>query len=409
MATQQWTGDATAVAQVATNTVANTWAASDTLTTTLTLEDGVTTQAVVSTATGSIIETDVRDVHLADLQASTLSEFVKITWAASSTDAITGTAKTAGVPFYLAATESTAGSGTFTEVETTANSGSNDWNTAANWTTAVPGDGDTVYLNTGSSSVLYGLNQSTISLAKMVITKNFTGQVGDLSTGYYLRIDVNFNSGTLDEDYLVIGSSGLTTMIDGDLDIVKITAVAGGLDMVKLKGSTTSSSIYVADGCRGTINVAANHLVSRLVVSDSPTAIVKIGQSSAVRLGINSGTVELTDRSLSGLSLMGGNVVMKGTSANAASSEYEAGAGTHVFGGTLDIQSDSGTFGRIDVFGGIVTFNSSAIKTTLTVSKAYVYGGKLEDRSELGAVTWTDGIRKFGGIVDVPGTTVTQI
>ena len=411
MATQQFYGDETsAVAQLATNTVANTWAASDTLTTTLTLEDGVTTQAVVSTATSSTIETGVRDVHLADLQASTLSEFLKITWAASSTDAITATAKTAGVPFYLAATESTAGSGTFTEVETTANAGPNDWNTAANWTSAVPVGGDTVYFNRGSSSILYGLNQSSVSLAKFVSTDQYTGSIGDLNAGYYLQIDVNSTTGTPDGDSLTIGSGGLTTMIDGDSDIVIIRAKTGGLDMVKLKGnSKVDGSMRITDGCSGTVNIAANYGLNRLTVSDSPRARVLIGShaTSFVFQSAASGVVEITDRSMTGLDVSGGTVTLKGTSAVSGTGSIGQGQGTHIHGGNLNIQTTQGTFGRVEMTGGNVSLTSQA--QALTISKAYIYGGTYNDTSQLGNVGYSDGIRKFGGTVNVPNATITQI
>ena len=133
MATNNWTGGASAVAEVDSALFANTWASADTITSTMTAEDGSTTQTVQSTATSSTIETGVRDVHLTDLQNSSNSMFVKVTFAASGSDTITGTAKTAGIPFYWTESVTTAGDGTLVITQdgsgaSTLSEGPNDWN-----------------------------------------------------------------------------------------------------------------------------------------------------------------------------------------------------------------------------------------------------------------------------------------
>lgn len=59
----------------------------------------------------------------------------------------------------------------------TAASGPNDWNTAANWDTeTVPGNGDTVFIQDGDS-IWYGLDQSAVSLAALEI-HNYDVQIG---------------------------------------------------------------------------------------------------------------------------------------------------------------------------------------------------------------------------------------
>lgn len=60
---------------------------------------------------------------------------------------------------------------------TTESSGPNDWNTAANWDTGtVPADGDTVIIPNGPN-ILYGLDQSDLSLALLLIEDSDT-QIG---------------------------------------------------------------------------------------------------------------------------------------------------------------------------------------------------------------------------------------
>lgn len=61
----------------------------------------------------------------------------------------------------------------------TASAGPNHWDTAANWTPAgVPVDFDRARFEFGSSDVLYGLDQSGITLTELEISLNFTGSIG---------------------------------------------------------------------------------------------------------------------------------------------------------------------------------------------------------------------------------------
>ena len=99
MAVSNWIGGTTAVAQVKTLIVEGSWAADNTIRTTLTSGDGSTTQAVTSTATSSTMSTGVIDPHISDLQASTQSLFSAVTWVKSGSTLVQGTAKIAGVPF----------------------------------------------------------------------------------------------------------------------------------------------------------------------------------------------------------------------------------------------------------------------------------------------------------------------
>lgn len=64
---------------------------------------------------------------------------------------------------------------------------SGDWNATANWSGAtVPVTGDTVYILSGSQNIALNLNQSTVTLANLVIGMGFTGTIGTASA--YLQI-----------------------------------------------------------------------------------------------------------------------------------------------------------------------------------------------------------------------------
>lgn len=190
MATKRWLSGATAVAQVDTITVGGTVEADDRFILTLTGEDGST--ETLNVAAGSTTPGTVATTIKNAAAALTTPLFAAITWTVNSADVI-ATAKTAGVPFYLAASTTEAGGGgaddqTFTRAATTANAGPYDWNTALNWSTgAVPVDTDDVYIDEGSADILYGLNQSSIDLASLHVSQLYTGLIGGEDAAAYLR------------------------------------------------------------------------------------------------------------------------------------------------------------------------------------------------------------------------------
>jgi trimeric autotransporter adhesin len=103
-----------------------------------------------------------------------------ITAAVSGTD-VKLTADVAGNPFTVSGNV-TGGTGTMgTATGITSNAGPNDWNTAANWSGgAVPtglGVDDAVFRD-GSVPVLWGLSQTGVRLANLIIEQTYTGQIG---------------------------------------------------------------------------------------------------------------------------------------------------------------------------------------------------------------------------------------
>lgn len=71
------------------------------------------------------------------------------------------------------------GSQGLTVTTTTASSGPNHWDTAANWLPAgVPVDFDRVRFEFGSADCLYGLDQSGVTLTEIEISSGYTGSIG---------------------------------------------------------------------------------------------------------------------------------------------------------------------------------------------------------------------------------------
>jgi hypothetical protein len=170
---QNWVGNAPAVAQVETDTLTVTWIIGETITVTF----GNNT-AYVYTIASTVIATITAALAAAlnALSSTAYPEFAagEIVWSSSAT-ALIATAGTPGKPFtYVITTNSAAG--VITPVATTASKGPNDWSTAANWSgNTVPAAGDTVILDYEGGKILYGLDQHTVTIAALrIVAKQFT-------------------------------------------------------------------------------------------------------------------------------------------------------------------------------------------------------------------------------------------
>ncbi len=132
--TRVWKGDAAAVAQVTTLTVGGTIEAGDLFK--VTIGDKTLTVAAANTTAADVADQIVAAWNA--LTATTHPEFAEITAAEGSGGTLTLTADTAGKPFTVTPTTTEANGGaaddqTFTQAATTASSGPNHWDTAANW------------------------------------------------------------------------------------------------------------------------------------------------------------------------------------------------------------------------------------------------------------------------------------
>lgn len=164
------------VAQVDTLTVGGTIEADDVFLLTI---NGKTLRV----AAGSTAAADVASAIAAAWNDSAIPEFAEITAEADGATVVL-TADVPGRPFSVAIATTEAGGGaadgqTFTRAATTACSGPNFWNAAANWDTgAVPADDDDVYLDNSNIDLLYGLDQHTVALASLHIAASYTGRIG---------------------------------------------------------------------------------------------------------------------------------------------------------------------------------------------------------------------------------------
>lgn len=349
-------GDAVAIAQVSTATIT----AYDATTTYIVTINGKTVTQIGSG--GSVSTTAV--LLLAALQASTIPEFVEVTWTNPSGGIITGTAASAGVPFTVTSGVS-GGAGTFGAFSTTtASAGPNDWSTALNWSGgAVPVDSDDVYIDNVSTDILYGLGQSAVTLTSLNIGANFTGKIGNplvnASNYYeYRKTRLEIGATTLNVGKGAGSGSGRIRLSLGAVTTainVYMTGSAideyGALDVQGNGGNT-----YICNLFKGSVGFATEpSQVAVLVINqgfqDNPSGDVSLYLGSGCTLTTmaqTGGTVKMFCGATT-YGMTGGSVTVVGT-----------GAFT-----TLTI--DSGTF----------NCQSSGTITTLKVG-----GGGVYDRSE---------------------------
>jgi hypothetical protein len=250
MASKIWRADAPNVAQVVTITI--------------TAYDAATTyKATVNGKTVSVLgTTDAATTASAlfnALTASTIPEFAEAVWAWTSGASLTGTMNTPGQPLILT-TSVTGGTGTISSSTTTANNSNNSWGTAGNWVpSGVPATGDDADLSNSSTSALYDLAQSAVTLASLSLPSSYTGFVGlpENNGSYYEYRDT----------YLAIGST-LTTIGAGP---------GSGSGRIKIDNGTVQTALSI-------LNTAS-------AADPSRQAVLWKGTHAANAVAINKGSL----------------------------------------------------------------------------------------------------------------------
>ncbi len=385
MTTKIWISGAPQIAQVTTATVAGTPAVSQVYTVSMGINN---TKTVSYTALVSDTNTTIATALQALLAASTYPEFVEETWANPSAGVITATGNTAGVPFTL--TSSATGTGTFVSSTTTTNSGPNDVNLAANWSTnALPANGDDVYITGTGQGLLYNLDAlAAIVLNTLTFDTTFTGQCGLLAqnaNGYEEYRPRYFQIKTPTETYLA-GTGGGSQLIQRDNGsqawTVNVSAtgspITQGRPALLLKGSSGSNVLTVTRGVVGSAIDPGDTAVWATVNVGYQTS-----QRTDVTLTLGSGcTVTTIDQT--------GGIVNAFTSATTWTQQ----AGTAYLYGT-------GTITTLDVEGGTFLYQSNGTCTTLTVGT----NGTADYRSDPRSRTVTNST-VYGTLLD-PNKTVT--
>ena len=341
MATKYWLGQATEAAQVATVQIT---AYDATTTYTLTVGGVAISVAGTTDADGTAAALNTA------WNASTHPYCTGIT-STVSTDTVTLTADTAGVPFTVTSSVAS-GTGTIGSVtSSTANSGPCDWSVADNWSDgAVPGTGDTVIFRENTVNVAFGLDNNALAIVAIRVEQTYTGKIGLNRNALATTADaqtVDTTKPEYREDFLKI-----------DVDTVEIgkhigVGRASGSGRIKIDNTSTDAATI-------TVFNTAN------LASESTLAPVRIkAASSNTDIYIRSGSVGLgIDEPLEDCTV--GDIFLNGKN-----SKLFMGAGASFVNfvqsdGQSLLQSDA-TATSIKLLGGNMTTESDFTATTLTV------------------------------------------
>lgn len=337
MTTRIWRGDAPAVAQQEQITIS----AYDVATTYKATINGKTVSVVGSGGTTDTVATALYNA----LIASTIPEFMEISWAAPAANVITGTAVVAGKPFTLT-TAVTGGTGTISNATSVTSSGPNDLNVAANWSGGVlPGAADDVYFQQSNVDCLYNLSAlSAVTLTSLNILASYTGNIGlpDYTGSYYeyRATDLTIGATTVNVGDGPGSGSGRIRLNTGNVQTTvnvhnTATPIDGlGTQALRWKGVNASSAVNVTKGsvgiCPGAGEVAT---VSTLKIgcqagSDSD-AQVYVGTLTVTGLTINAGTVVINN-TVTTLNMLGGVLYLEAGTV----STFNFDGGTCYFKGT---------------------------------------------------------------------------
>ena len=391
MATYVWTGDAPAVAQVDTVQVTAYDAA-----TTYTLTINGKSISVPGNTSVNQTASDLAD----EWNNSTIPEFAEVT-ASVSTDTVTLTADTAGVP-YTATSSKSGGTGTIGSVtSSTANDGPNVWgaNNFKNTSTAaraLPGGSDTVIFEDSSVDCKYGLDQSSAGeLTALHIEAGYTGEIGlartnsDGGTEYneyrdrYLKINAT-------NIYIGEGSGGGSGRLQIDCD--NTSATTTGVDVITSASAAESNrhAVQVQGGATisltihgGTVDIAPE-AGSSVVIDDVTASGTSEVRCAADAVGVltasGSATVDC-DQNITTLTMTDGPTVTLRESATITTANVNGGTLNHESSGTVTTMN-IGSNGAVDRSGS----QKSCTFTNTTMAK----GATLDDSNAL--VTFTNDI-----------------
>lgn len=187
MATLRWRGGAAAVAEVHTYAFAGTWEATDLIR--VVIGSKQVDFVAGSTVTNTVVSNLVTAWNALD--ASDYPELAEVTASVVTAGTLTLTHDTPGWPFVATLTPLEAGGGAAdaqtiegagtatTGTVATAATGPHHWDDPLNWSTgAVPTTGDTAYLENSEDDILFGLAQSGVTLAQLVVSNSFSGRLG---------------------------------------------------------------------------------------------------------------------------------------------------------------------------------------------------------------------------------------
>jgi hypothetical protein len=250
---------------------------------------------------------------------------------------------------------------------------SGDWDTAGNWTSAKPGNNDTVLFPASTTRAVSSgqTDENAIDVDTLWFQEGFNANVG--SSG---------NELTISADLLKFEGGGQLWFKAGDtvvdLAVIRARPATSGITSVYLNGTGTTDYTDMRIQ-RGNVAIGSNlSTVTKLWVG--PDTIVSIASGSTITDYRQSGGVVTCDSTLTNAEICAGtfnlDTVVTGTTFD-------------VYGGIANILF-GGTHPLINLYGGFVDFTRSG--TLKTVTTMNVYGGDYK-YNEL--VTFTNPVNDY--------------
>lgn len=280
MAIKRFIGLAAAVKQVTTITITGTIVAGDTFTV------FCGNAKVVATATDTSTSTTAALIQAALASKDASPEFSDAKWTVA-TNVVTGTGAVPGVPFVV--TASTSGSATVSVSTTTACSGPNFWNVAANWSGgSMPSASDTVVIEAGSESILYGLTGTATSFGAVIVEDGFSNSIGlpEINSKGFHEYRATYLDMTTTA--LTIGGTGRgSSLMKINLNSAATAVVVYGTG----QGTTNEPALQLTGGSSATLYVAngqvavasrATETANFTSISTGANANVSIGRGTTV-------------------------------------------------------------------------------------------------------------------------------
>lgn len=323
-------------------------------------------------------------------EASTSPYGVVVTASDSSPDVVL-TADDAGMPFIVTL-NTPGGSATFTQATPTASAGPHHWDTATNWQAGVlPALGDRVFLRHSAVSILWGLDQSAVSIDKLFKERSFTGAIGLDRRAFTTAA----NGTTRDltraeyrEDYLKIKFA--LCEIDRNLG----EGNPGGSSRVKIhQVLTTGGTLHVFDSASSSqdaglpsIRIATDDLTNAMLATvDKAPGGIGFGVDEPGEI-CELGVVTVSGATKTSTIVICGTGLASGT-AGVTFNEWKQNGGTS----KLLIHDQDLTLGSIICNAGEMTLSFGKLIPTLTVN-----GGEVFDNSAFDITT----VNLNGGTID---------
>lgn len=374
MSMARWLGGAVARAQIDTITIADTWATNDTLVVavgtksiTLTIGSTVDTTTIAENlqrllAAATVAAAALDTGYSADYAGGQILEMTEFT-ATQDTNVVTLTGNSAGVPFTVVVTETTAGDGTATGATATEATGPYHFDNPDNWEAGtVPADGDTLLFDTGANSLKYALDYPATNTNRHAFTRttDYSGTIGlpEINTSNYPEY----------RDRHLEFYDGVTSSI---IHFKKGAASAtnNGATRILIESSTEVAGIYgdadaLANGSTPSLEIVGGAVTDVRIISGH----VKIGSET-----ISGGDLEIT-----------GSIKMgrAGGSENDCYFDLVNAA----LPGTEDIEQNSGVVeyrtalnytgggtGTWTINGGVARTHSSTVARTLVMNGGTIY------------------------------------